>query len=49
MIEKYKSPTGDGNFTSVSIVNSFAFIEKYKSPTGDGNDYSFPHNQIQLH
>ena len=35
-IEKYKSPTGDGNLVSF-FDTSLSFIEKYKSPTGDGN------------
>ena len=36
MIEKYKSPTGDGN--SIAHLRLYAnLIEKYKSPTGDGN------------
>ena len=36
MIEKYKSPTGDGNLFPPSFPLC-CFIEKYKSPTGDGN------------
>ena len=36
IIEKYKSPVGDGN--SFFVLQIFAeVIEKYKSPVGDGN------------
>ena len=37
-IEKYKSPTGDGNSKSYSSYALISPIEKYKSPTGDGNN-----------
>ena len=37
MIEKYKSPVGDGNVSFQDVKKSTATIEKYKSPVGDGN------------
>ena len=36
VIEKYKSPVGDGNKISYR-PGSHNVIEKYKSPVGDGN------------
>ena len=36
-IEKYKSPTGDGNDGKNYVMKDPINIEKYKSPTGDGN------------
>ena len=39
MIEKYKSPVGDGNVSFQDVKKSTATIEKYKSPVGDGNGF----------
>ena len=41
MIEKYKSPVGDGNVSFQDVKKSTASIEKYKSPVGDGNNLCF--------
>ena len=38
MIEKYKSPVGDGNARIEYVAFGGMPIEKYKSPVGDGND-----------
>ena len=40
-IEKYSSPTGDGNGIFTVINKPTCFIEKYSSPTGDGNQTIF--------
>ena len=37
MIEKYKSPVGDGNCLTIATRTYARSIEKYKSPVGDGN------------
>ena len=41
LIEKYSSPTGDGNKLADYQTYSVA-IEKYSSPTGDGNTLNSP-------
>ena len=43
VIEKYKSPVGDGNFIGKSYfqITANSGIEKYKSPVGDGNSISY--------
>ena len=43
VIEKYKSPVGDGNLTW-SASGLLSVIEKYKSPVGDGNKFVFAVN-----
>ena len=37
VIEKYKSPVGDGNAAMGTTALVGFGIEKYKSPVGDGN------------
>ena len=37
VIEKYKSPVGDGNGFPTNVAQVTLEIEKYKSPVGDGN------------
>ena len=44
MIEKYKSPVGDGNYSTINGFPGRHFIiEKYKSPVGDGNNAAYNH------
>ena len=44
VIEKYKSPVGDGNGIMPPFHPCFLQIEKYKSPVGDGNKFVFAVN-----
>ena len=43
VIEKYKSPVGDGT-DKAFLTKSSEIIEKYKSPVGDGNKFVFAVN-----
>ena len=41
VIEKYKSPVGDGKISPSSDTKELNIIEKYKSPVGDGKILSY--------